>query len=419
MKAIINANVFDGRNPVLKPHCTIVIENNMVKEITQEHVCTDTFEEVIDAKGKVVIPGLVDSHVHLFYVYNPDRMDSVTMEQIAVRQTVFAKEILMRGFTTVRDGGGCVYGLKTNIDEGFVPGPRIYPSYAMLTQTCGHGDCRPNRAQRRDANGVYCSPRMNLGDAVIADGVPEVLRAAREQLFMGASQIKIMASGGLLSPFDPLLGTQYTLEEMKAAVDVAKGYGTYVMAHIYTSEAMKQAAEAGVMCFEHATIMDEETARIIKDKGIWVSPQPQFPPNKDNNKLPPTKVAVREKIVAGEAFTTELINKYDLPILYGTDLLRDEANVNGPRQLRDLGAYKRRFGSYRGLVSATGNANEIIKMTTLMDAYPEGKIGVLESGSFADLLIVEGNPVEDLDVLCDVNNIKLIMKDAVVYKNEM
>ena len=418
MKAITNARVFDGRSLKLK-YGTIIIEGNKVKEVVEGKVCLDGFEQVIDACDKVVIPGLVDSHVHLCFVYNPDRMDTVTLDQVAVRETVFAKEILMRGFTTVRDAGGCVYGLKTNIDEGFVDGPRIFPSYAIITQTSGHGDYRSNRAELKSVCGIPASPHLRLGDSIIADGVPEVLKAARDQIFMGASQLKIMASGGLLSSFDPLLGTQYTTEEMKAAVDVARNFGTYVMAHIYTASAMKQAAEAGVMCFEHATLMDEECAKTIRDKGIWVSPQPQFPPNKDNNKIPEAKLAVRAALVAGESTQTELINKYDLPFLYGTDLLRDEANVNGPRQSRDIGAYKKRFGSFRTLVSATGNANEIIKMTSLMNPYPDGKIGLLEKGSFADLLIVDGNPLEDIDVLTDPDNIELIMKDAKIYKNNL
>lgn len=409
MKAIVNARVFDGKSSVLKEHCSVIIDGNKVKEITSETIKTDSFEEVIDAGNRVVIPGLVDSHVHLCFVYNPPRMDTVTLDQVAVRETVFAREMLMRGFTTVRDAGGCVYGLKCGIDDGFIPGPRIYPSYAGLSQTCGHGDFRTNRAELGN------SPHLRLGDMVLADGVPAVLKAARDQLFMGASQIKIMASGGMLSPFDPLFGVEYTPEEMKAAVSVAKNYGTYVMAHIYSNKAMKQAADAGVMSFEHATMLEEDVAKKIKDMGAWITPGPQFS-IPDNNKLPESKLELRRQLTKGEEKQTELINKYDIPILYGTDLLRDEANLNAVKQLGDFKYFKKRFGSFKGLVSATGNAYEVIKHTTLMNPYPDGKIGVLEAGSFADLLIVEGNPLEDLDILADQSNIKLIMKDATVYK---
>lgn len=412
MKAIVNARVFDGKNPLLKEHCTIIIDENKVKEITCEKVNTDGFDQVTDAGNRVVLPGLVDSHVHLSFVYNPPRMDTVTLDQVAVRETVFAREMLMRGFTTVRDAGGCVYGLKCGIDDGFVSGPRIYPSYAGLSQTCGHGDFRTNRAELKD------SPHLRLGDMILADGVPAVLKAARDQLFMGASQIKIMASGGMLSPFDPLFGIEYTLDEMKAAVSVAKNYGTYVMAHIYSNDAMKQAADAGVLSFEHATMLEEDVAKQIKDMGAWITPGPQFS-IPDNNKLPESKLELRRQLTEGEEKQTELINKYDIPILFGTDLLRDEDNLNATKQLGDLKFFKKRFGSFKGLVSATGNAYEVIKHTTMMNPYPEGKIGVLEKGSFADLLIVNGNPLEDLDILADEVNIRLIMKDATIYKNTL
>ena len=232
-------------------------------------------------------------------------------------------KLLAHGITTVRDAGGITVGLKQAIDEGLVDGPRIYPSNAYISQTCGHGD---NDERKRNRDIQYRIP----SSGVLADGVPEVLRAVREQFYRGASQIKIMAGGGMSSEHDP------------GANDVK----------------------------------------------------------------------------AKTAYATELINKYDLKILFGTDMMVTYPDYE-PRQGLDFKEYKKRFGSYKGIVSATGNVNDLIKLTTYQNPYPEGEIGVLKKGSFADILVIQGNPVEDLELLYDVNNIQLIMKDGKVYKNTL
>ncbi len=428
-KLIKNARVFDGKHAVLKEHANIVIENNLVKEITDQPVSEENFTEIIDAQGKVTIPGLTDAHVHISH-NTGEPMDLVRVDEMAVRSTVIAKNMLLRGFTTVRDAGGITYGLKKNIDNGFLDGPRIFPSNAYISQTCGHGDTRISRACRRLGNGIYTSPSLDYEGSVLADGVPEVLRAVREQLFLGASQIKIMAAGGISSSYDPLETVQFTLEEMKAAVDAAADFGTYVMAHLYTSKAMQRAVKAGVKSLEHTTLMDDETGRIIKDNDVWVMPGPQagrpiseFGINdiSEIDDLPPEAKARMKKffiVRAGNEICTEVINKYDLNIVFGTDSF-GKPEFFEKKQLEDFSYFKKRFGSFKGLVAATGNINELFKLTTFQNPYPEGKIGVLEEGSFADILIVEGNPIEDLDVLADVNNIKFIMKDAKIYKNEL
>jgi imidazolonepropionase-like amidohydrolase len=416
-KLIKNANVFDGKNPELKKNSNIVIEDNLVVEITTNPVSEENFEEVIDAKGNTVIPGLTDAHVHLSMNQGDDK-DNVRIDEKAVRSVRVAKDMLLRGFTTVRDAGGITYGLKKNIDNGFLDGPRIFPSNSYISQTCGHGDTRGSRADVRLNDGNYTSPSLQNHINAIADGVPEILRAVREQLFLGASQIKLMAGGGISSDYDPLETVQFTLDEMKAAVDAAADYGTYVMAHLYTPKAMQRAAKAGVKSFEHTTLMDDETGRIIADNGIWVMPGPQAgrPASEYKREMPPHIRKKAEIVRQGNEIATEVINKYNLNIIYGTDSFGDpEAFVT--RQLGDFSYFKKRFGSLKGLVAATGNINELIKLTTYQNPYPEGKIGVLEEGSFADILVVNGNPVEDLDVLADVNNILFIMKDAKVYKN--
>lgn len=413
---IKNANVFDGRKKELKKQAYIIIEKNLVKEIIRGDISEENFETVIDAQGKTVIPGLTDAHVHISGGHESPR-ESMRLDEKAVRSVRFARDMLLRGFTTVRDAGGIVYGLKKNIDNGYLEGPRIFPSHGYISQTCGHGDNRASRAEGRVTDGIYSSPNLLTGYTVLADGVDEVLRACREQLFLGASQIKIMAGGGISSLYDPIQTVQFTLEEMKAAVSAAADYGTYVMAHLYTAQAMKRAALAGVKSFEHATIMDEEVAKIIADSGIYVMPGPQF--GRELTGVVSESMKKKADFVKrGEEFTTELIDKYNLPLFFGTDSFGDPRKVDA-HQLDDFRYFKKRFGSFKGLLAATGNIVDMVKLTSYQNPYPEGKIGVLEEGAFADLLIVDGNPLEDLAVLADHANIRLVMKDAVVYKNTL
>ncbi|WP_135550299.1 metal-dependent hydrolase family protein [Paenibacillus cymbidii] len=414
---IKNANVFNGKQAALQKHANIVIEHKLVKAIVGGSVAEDVFDVVYDAGNLTVIPGLTDAHVHLSITGNT-LSDGWRIDEKAVRSVRFAKEMLLRGFTTVRDAGGITFGLKKNIDNGFLDGPRILPSNSMISQTSGHGDIRASHAEERITDGIYASADLKSRLSIIADGAEEVTRAVREQLFLGASQIKIMAGGGFSSAYDPISTVQFSLEEMKAAVGAAADYGTYVMAHLYTPQSMQRAAQAGVKCFEHATLLDEATARIVADLGIWITPGPQLSRAYPTDGLPKSSIKLIERFREGEKNATELIDKYNLPILYGTDAFGDVQRA-ADIQHDDFRIYKQRFGSFRGIVAATGNVHELIKFSTYQNPYPDGKIGVLEEGSFADLLIVNGNPVEDLDVLADATNIRFIMKDAVVYKNTL
>ncbi|MDR2106501.1 MAG: amidohydrolase family protein [Coriobacteriales bacterium] len=418
MILIKNTRVFDGFDPKLTEHASIVIDGSHVREITQEAVNEENFEKVIDAENRVAIPGLIDAHVHLHFAGSFG--EELREDEIVVHSTRFAKEVLLRGFTTVRDAFGAVYGLKAGIDKHVVDGPRIFPSYAAISQTSGHGDMRSSRTQVRTESGLHPLTALRRGDSVaIADGVPEVLRATRDQLFLGASQIKTFTGGGLSSKFDPLFGLQYTFDELKAIVETTRHFGTYVMAHVYGAEGIRHAVEAGIQSIEHGVLLDEETAKLVKDRGVWFCTGPQFGKVLEN--VPPgfDKILKDYEILhRGEEIQSELINKYDIPILYGTDAIRDDSNRPAATQLADFGAYKRRFGSLKGLRSATGNFYQINReLCTGQQPYPEGKIGVLEKGSFADLLLVDGNPVEDLDVLTNVDNIRVIIKDGVTYKN--
>ena len=215
---------------------------------------------------------------------------------------------------------------------------------------------------------------------------------------------------------------------MKAAVDAASDYGTYVMAHLYTPDSIQRAVKAGVKSLEHTNLMDDETGRIVAEAGAYIMPGPQFGrerprPDVSGMTRAEAKEALRfsekgDYVRAGEEAATEAINKYDIPILFGTDSFGDPEWVD-KYQLDDFRFFKRRFGTWKGLRAATGNVNDLIKLTTYQNPYPDGKIGVLEEGSYADMLAIRGNPVEDLDVLADRNNIRLIMKGAKIYKNTL
>jgi imidazolonepropionase-like amidohydrolase len=278
---------------------------------------------------------------------------------------------------------------------------------------------------------------------VLADGEAAVLKAVRDQLYLGATQIKILAGGGFSSKWDHILTTQYTLKEMKAAVDAASDYGTYVMAHLYTKESMLRAAEAGVRSFEHAHMFDDELARIVKDKDIWLClcpqqsknwiPRPDLPagsqpedmddfiaaPGSMAEKYGIALTPERRKFVEGEIRQTELIIKYNLNFAFGTDAMRREVPGETEPQLEDLAIYKKRFGSFKGLRAATGDAGRLLALSTYQNPYQEGKLGVLEEGSYADLLLVDGNPVEDLDILTQTKNTRVIIKGGVLYKNTL
>lgn len=418
-KLIKHANVFDGKNPKLKENVNIVIEENLVKEIVAGEVSEENFDEVIDVEGYTVIPGLTDAHVHVSH-NESIREYEPRIDEMAVRSTRVAKDMLLRGFTTIRDAGGITFGLKKNIDNGFIDGPRIYPSNAYISQTCGHADMRTSQSCEHLPDGSWTSPSLHHRYGYVADGKTEVLRAVREQLFLGASQIKIMAGGGCSSKYDPIQTVQFTFEEMKAAVDAASDFGTYVMAHLYTPESIKRAVKAGVKSLEHTNLMDDEAAKIVKDNDVWVMPGPQFSrPSESHGKDQPESILKKADYVRrGEVKATEAINKYDLKLLFGTDSFGDPDFIE-KHQLEDFSFFKKRFGSFKGLVAATGNIHELIKLTTYQNPYPDGKIGVLEEGSYADILAVKGNPVEDLDVLANEDNIRLIMKDAKIYKNTL
>ncbi|MUL10046.1 metal-dependent hydrolase family protein [Aliivibrio fischeri] len=415
---ITNANVFNGVDNQLQENVSLLIENNVITQIGD--VDLSLASEIIDAKGGTVMPGLMDAHVHITMSAPFHELDKMTREEVAIRSAKVAEGMLMRGFTTVRDVAGNTLGLKNCIDNCYATGPRILPSQAAISQTCGHSDYRQNQAQERTGSHED-SPIMKTGAFKVADGRSEVLRAVREQLFMGASQIKMMAGGGASSTFDPLDTIQYTLDEMKAAVEAASDYGTYVAAHIHTADAMRRAAEAGVMSFEHATIMDDDIAKTIKDKGIFVIPSYFTSSLIAERKIPLGSETLYQKTErVGKAMfkSAELIKKYDIQnICFGTDCV-GTLDVH-KTQSEELQAIETVFDSLTALKMVTSNCGRLFEMSTYKHPYQEGKLGQITEGAYADLLIIEGNPLNGVSCVTNTETQKLIMKDGVVYKNTL
>ena len=270
-----NVSVFDGKNQQLQTNSYVLVSGNKIKTVSKTPIEKNNDVLVINGSGKTLIPGLIDVHVHMIFgaLSMGDMMDpNLKPENLIAKVIPESEKMLQRGFTSVRDVGGPSFQLKQMIDEAKIQGPRIWPSGAMISQTSGHGDLRlPEERSRRFFGPI--SKAENFGASFIADGKDEVLTAVRENLRFGASQIKLMAGGGTSSAYDPVDVTQYTLEEMQAAVEAAEDWGTYVTVHAYTPRAVRKAINAGVKCIEHGQLLDQSTLKLIKRKDIWLSCQ--------------------------------------------------------------------------------------------------------------------------------------------------
>src|SRR5215212_6521472 len=293
--------VFDGRQPALTGPSDVVVRGNTVESVDPAGSGPGRGGpdvRVIDGGGRVLMPGLIDAHWHATFVAVSAGValtaDPGYLHLVAGRE---AERTLLRGFTSVRDAGGPSFALKRAIDEGVLTGPRIYPSGAFISQTAGHGDFRLRHEVPR-ACGTLSHGEVT-GASTIADGVDQVLRAAREQLLLGASQLKVMAGGGIASPYDPIDVTQYTEAELRAAVEAAEDWGTYVMVHAYTPRAISQAVRAGVRCIEHGHLADDTTAELLAETGTWWSLQP-FLDDEDAYQAPDPAARAKQLQVTAE-----------------------------------------------------------------------------------------------------------------------
>jgi imidazolonepropionase-like amidohydrolase len=329
--------------------------------------------------------------------------------------SVEAEATLMRGFTTVRDLGGPSFALKRAIDEGVAVGPRIYPSGAMITITGGHGDFRGRSEVPRNLGGPLT--RMDvLNFSQLADSPDEVRVRTREQLLLGASQIKLTAGGGVASPHSPLDASTFTEDELRAAVQAAANWGTYVGVHAYTPEAIQRAVAAGVKVIEHGHLMEEASARLIAEKGIWLSFQP-FSDDGFMAPMPPSSMARMRQIFAGTERTVALAKKYKIKTAWGTDILFSAANAT--RQGLQLVKMSQWYSAAEALTMATASNGELLQLSGRRNPYP-GKLGVVQEGALADLLLVDGNPLADIKLIGDpAKNLLVIMKGGKIFKNQL
>ncbi len=358
----------------------VLVRGNKIERISAEPIPTDRRADtvLIDGGGRTLMPGLIDMHWHTMLV-RPTPAAALT-DDVGYTNLVAAAEAtdtLMRGFTTIRDLGGPVFGLKRAIDEGIVAGPRIYPSGAMITTTGGHGDFRELYMLPRKA-GDPRSRIEQIGATMIADSPDEVRLRVREQLMLGASQIKLMAGGGVASPHSPLDVATFTEPELHAAVEAAENWDTYVTVHAYTPQTIQRAVAAGVKCIEHGHLMDEATAKLMAEKHVWLSAQP-FPP--EMAKVFPAGSAQRakfEEVLTGMDNMYRLAKKYSLKTAFGTDVLFSRALAQ--RQGELLASMTRWYTPAEVLAMATSVNAELLALSGKRNPYP-GKVGVVQEES--------------------------------------
>jgi imidazolonepropionase-like amidohydrolase len=421
---IKNVNIFDGVNDTLTPG-SVLIESNLIKRVGAKVEAPDG-ATIIDGGGRTLMPGLINSHVHLAL---PDSIPNVESNFLAgdvvIGAQMMSKGYLYDGFTTVRDAGGNVFAIKKAIDRGLIEGPRIYPSGALISQLGGHFDLRNLTQQKTESH------MEKIGNVAICDGVPEVLAAARRNFRMQASQLKICVGGGAASDFDPVDTMQFTPEEIRAAVITANNWKTYVGAHIFTSQAMHIAADNGVMAFDHAFLIDESAMKKVVEKGIFLVPQMNglSPELLRNPILGPVNLAKIRTVHRQAGDFVKLIKKYKPNIVFADDAFGTEDVVFKQRRY-ELGYRASIFGKFETLRQATSSGGEFMALTGPRNPYP-GKLGVIEEGALADILLVDGNPLEDISVVGGttewfdapapkpIKSIRLIMKDGKVYKNTL
>ncbi len=410
-----NVRVFDGRADALTAPMNVLVQGNRIAVLSAQSIPIDRNlrVQIVEGKGQTLMPGLIDAHVHLMFESIPQAAiftgDAGYLNVVAVRS---AAAMLQRGFTSVRDLGGPVFGLKRGIDEGVVPGPRIWPSGAFISQTGGHGDFRPPN-ELVAAPGAF-SHMERIGASVIADNPDAVRQRAREQLALGASQVKLMAGGGVSSDYDPLDVSQYTVPELRAAVEAAENWGTYVTVHAYTPRAVRQALEAGVRCIDHGQLLDEPTAALMAQQGAWWSLQPFLDDAPSAFAEGSPNRLKQLEMFNGTDLAYALAKKHGIKLAWGTDVLFSAESA--AQQGRDLAKMTRWYTPAEALRMATSGNAELLAMSGKRSSY-EGPVGVVEAGALADLILVAGNPLADLNLVADpARNFVLIMKDGRIVK---
>ncbi|WP_299820362.1 amidohydrolase family protein [uncultured Roseibium sp.] len=412
-----NVHVFDGVNETRIENLNVLIEGNLIKTVSSDPIEAGE-ATVIDGGGRTLIPGLIDAHWHTLYCCNPQSV-VVTGDilEVAVRGAIGSEGTLLRGFTTVRDVGGNSFAIKRMIDAGEINGPRILPSGPPVTQTGGHFDYRPYQAvPTNPANSQWYW--YSVGLMAMADGVPEVIKTSREIMRMGASQLKISTGGGVSSTYDPLDVRQFTKAEIEAFVEVADTYNTYVASHVFTDEAVQIAVEAGVKSIEHGFLMSRETMELMRDNDVWLSVQPLL--NDEDGFIfdDPESQKKWIEVTNGTDRTYSTAKEVGVKVAFGTDILFDPALAE--RQGAFLAKLQHWYTPYEVLKMATSTNAELLELAGPRHPYLAGPLGVVQEGAYADLILVDGNPLENIDLIAAPHeNFDLIMKDGKIFKNTL
>jgi imidazolonepropionase-like amidohydrolase len=413
-----NVRVFDGTSSGLSPVVNVLVVDNTIKTISPASIKAPSGHSTLRLAGggRTLMPGLIDAHAHLYINVEPKillnpKTPSERLEQIARSHS---KATLMSGFTTVRDMAGPVFKLKREIDRGEVEGPRIYPSGTIISQTSGHGDFS-EPADLPHSLGGPLPIATKLGLSTIADGTAQVLTAVRYNLRNGASQIKLAAGGGIASSFDPIEVSQYTTSELRAAVEAASDYGTYVSTHAYTPTSVLRCVEAGVKVIEHGQSLDEPTIQLLSKKGTWLSLQVFEELPNSFSKLQRDK---NHQVILNQSRVWTWALQHGVNIAWGTDFMFG-STLYGPAQNASLAQLKTWMTPARALKIATHDNARLLALSGIRNPYP-GQLGVVKQGAYADLLLVDGDPTKNLDIIANPDqNFRIIMKNGTIYKNTL
>jgi imidazolonepropionase-like amidohydrolase len=425
---IRNVNIFDGLNEKLQRNHDVLIVGGEFTRIGESPLAAPANARVIDGGGRTLMPGMIDVHTHLAITTALDDIHGkLTPEENAIRSTVIARGFLADGFTSVRDAGGNTFGLKKSIDNGLIAGPRIFPSGAFLSQTSGHGDFRQEAEPHPSTGHIDAGHRLAMG--VVADGKAEVYRAVRENLRKGATQIKMMGSGGAGSDFDPIDSLQFQPEEQIAAVAATNDWGTYVTAHLLDDRAIGRALDSGVMCVDHGLMIREGSMKKLVKKGAFLAPQfnALSPRLQEFPGLKPVNIAKVRAAQQQMDPLIPLIKKYRPKVPFAVDAFGPPENHIRQRRY-ELYFVAELFGNFETLRRATSVSGQLLALSGKRNPY--GKLGVIEVGAQADLLLIDGNPLEDISLVGgdpgwwdaatdEIATMPLVMKGGEIFRNRI
>ncbi|HTS92156.1 MAG TPA: amidohydrolase family protein [Stellaceae bacterium] len=401
-----NCRLLDPEAGELREGASVLTEGERIREVSDRAIRSEHARS-IDLGGRVLMPGLIDAHIHVYLSeVNIGRLAEMPMSLMAARSGPLMRAMLDRGFTTVRDTGGADWGIREAVETGQLVGPRLFIAGAAISQTGGHGDFR---LRTESEHACQCCSGVHQISRIV-DGVPQMLHAVRDELRKGADHIKIMVSGGVASPRDPLEATQFTREEISAAVGEATAWGTYVASHAYGADAIRRAVECGVRTIEHGNFVDAATAKLMRERGAFIVPTLiAYDAMKRRGRdygLPPVSLEKNDRVLAAGLRSLEICREAGVPIAFGSDLLG---------QLQD--DQSREF-LIRGEAM---KPIEVIRSATVVNARllrREGELGTIRPGAFADLLAVDGNPLDDLNLFQKQGaHLPLIVKGGRIHKN--